>query len=88
MANRRPQTAAQVAADGPTDRRRGAPAGVVQAPGDPSAPLRPLLGQGTICRRTCYPRVLDLAARNGKRVETVPEPIMDEVLARLAAILE
>ncbi len=33
------------------------------------------------------PRVLDLAARNGKRLETVPEPIMNEVLARLAAIL-
>ena len=38
--------------------------------------------------RCDQPRVLDLAARNGKRVETVPETIMDEVLARLAAILE
>ena len=38
--------------------------------------------------RCDQPRVLDLAARNGKRLETVPEPIMDEVLARLAAILE
>ena len=38
--------------------------------------------------RCDQPRVLDLAARNGKRRETVPEPIMDEVLARLAAILE
>jgi mRNA interferase ChpB len=38
--------------------------------------------------RCDQPRVLDLAARNGKRVETVPEPIMDEVLARLATILE
>ena len=37
--------------------------------------------------RCDQPRVLDLAARNGKRLETVPEPIMDEVLARLAAIL-
>ncbi|MCY4660704.1 MAG: type II toxin-antitoxin system PemK/MazF family toxin [Acidobacteria bacterium] len=38
--------------------------------------------------RCDQPRVLDLAARNGKRVETVPEPIIDDVLARLAAILE
>ena len=32
-------------------------------------------------------RTLDLAARNGQRLETVPEPIMHDVLARLAAIL-
>jgi len=32
-------------------------------------------------------RVLDFAARNGKRLEAVPEQIMDEVLARLAAIV-
>ena len=37
--------------------------------------------------RCDQPRVLDLAARNGRRLETVPEPIMDEVLARLAAII-
>lgn len=37
--------------------------------------------------RCDQPRVLDLAARNGQRLETVPEPIMDEVLARLAAII-
>lgn len=34
------------------------------------------------------PRVLDLAARNGKRLEAVPEPIIADVLARLAAILD
>ncbi len=32
-------------------------------------------------------RTLDLAARNGKRLESVTKPIMDEVLARLATIL-
>ena len=37
--------------------------------------------------RCDQPRALDLAARNGRRAESVPEPIMDEVLARLAAIL-
>ena len=38
--------------------------------------------------RCDQPRSLDLAARNGARLETVPELIMDEVLARLATILE
>ena len=38
--------------------------------------------------RCDQPRALDLAARNGRRVESVPEPIMDDVLARLATILE
>ena len=37
--------------------------------------------------RCDQPRVLDLAARHGKRLETVPEPLMDEVLARLATII-
>ncbi len=37
--------------------------------------------------RCDQPRVLDLAARNGKRLESLPEPVLDEVLARLAAIL-
>ena len=37
--------------------------------------------------RCDQPRVLDLVACKGKHLETVPEPIMDEVLARLAAIL-
>ena len=37
--------------------------------------------------RCDQPRTLDLAARGGKRLEAVPEPVMDEVLARLAAIL-
>jgi len=33
-------------------------------------------------------RMLDLDARKAKKVETVPEEIVDEVLARLMAILE
>lgn len=37
--------------------------------------------------RCDQPRTLDLVARNGKRLESVPEETMDEVLARLAAIL-
>ncbi len=38
--------------------------------------------------RCDQPRALDLDARQGRRVDTVPEPVMDEVLARLATILE
>ena len=38
--------------------------------------------------RCDQPRVLDLAARKGRRIDSVPDRITDEVLARLAAILE
>jgi mRNA-degrading endonuclease toxin of MazEF toxin-antitoxin module len=38
--------------------------------------------------RCDQPRALDLGARGGKRVESVPDTIVDEVLARLAAIFE
>ena len=34
------------------------------------------------------PRVLDLAARNARKVETLPTPLLDEVLARVATIFE
>ena len=37
--------------------------------------------------RCDQPRTLDFGAGHGKRLESVPEPIMDEVLARLRAIL-
>ena len=37
--------------------------------------------------RCDQPRALDVGARNGRRVDTVPEHIVDDVLARLAAIL-
>ena len=38
--------------------------------------------------RCDQPRALDLAARGGKKLESVPGMIMDEVLAKLAPILE
>ncbi len=38
--------------------------------------------------RCDQPRALDLPARKGKLLETVPEHIIDDVLARLATILE
>ena len=38
--------------------------------------------------RCDQPRAFDLAARNGRRVESVPEHVIDDVLARLATIIE
>ena len=38
--------------------------------------------------RCDQPRALDMAARNGTRLEAVPDAVMDDVLARLIAILE
>ena len=38
--------------------------------------------------RCDQPRALDLSARNGRRVESVPEHVIDDVLARLATIIE
>jgi mRNA interferase ChpB len=38
--------------------------------------------------RCDQPRVLDLAARNGRKVDTLPASIMAEVLAKLAPIFE
>ena len=51
----------------------------------------PLTGAGTKTTgvvRCDQPRALDLGARGGKKLEAVPDAVMDEVLARLAAILE
>ena len=38
--------------------------------------------------RCDQPRALDLAARSGKKVESVPDAIMDEVLAKVTPIFE
>ena len=38
--------------------------------------------------RCDQPRAIDVGGREGRHVDTVPEHIMDEVLARLSAILE
>ena len=38
--------------------------------------------------RCDQPRVLDLSARHGRKVDTLPESIMDEVLARVATLFE
>jgi mRNA-degrading endonuclease toxin of MazEF toxin-antitoxin module len=38
--------------------------------------------------RCDQPRALDLGARNGKKLESVPDAIVDEVLAKLTPIFE
>jgi mRNA interferase ChpB len=51
----------------------------------------PLSGAGiktTGVVRCDQPRALDLHARGGKKLESVPAAIMDEILAKLAAIFE
>lgn len=51
----------------------------------------PLSGAGTQTTgvvRCDQPRALDLAARRGKKLESVPDAIIDEVLAKLAPIFE
>ncbi len=48
----------------------------------------PLTGAGsktTGIIRCDQPRALDLAARGGRKLESIPDAIMDEVLARIAA---
>jgi mRNA-degrading endonuclease toxin of MazEF toxin-antitoxin module len=51
----------------------------------------PLSGAGTKTTgivRCDQPRALDLGTRRGKKLENVPDAIVDEVLARLTAIFE
>ncbi|MFI3155379.1 MAG: type II toxin-antitoxin system PemK/MazF family toxin [Methylococcaceae bacterium] len=50
-----------------------------------------LMGAGTNTTgviRCDQPCAIDLSARHAKKLESVPEPIMDEVLARLVVIFE
>src|SRR6266849_2211614 len=51
----------------------------------------PLTGAGTKTTgvvRCDQPRTLDLAARSGRKLESIPEAVMDGVLARISPILE
>lgn len=51
-----------------------------------AVPLSGIKTTGVV--RCDQPRVLDLDARNGRKLERVPAPIMEEVMARLAPIFE
>jgi mRNA-degrading endonuclease toxin of MazEF toxin-antitoxin module len=51
----------------------------------------PLTGAGTKTTgvvRCDLPRTLDLAARGAKKLESIPDVIMDEVLARISPIFD
>src|SRR5271155_1468031 len=51
----------------------------------------PLAGAGTKTTgvvRCDQPRALDLAARGGRKLETIPDAVMDEVLARISPLFE
>jgi mRNA-degrading endonuclease toxin of MazEF toxin-antitoxin module len=51
----------------------------------------PLTGAGTKTTgvvRCDQPRALDLAARGARKLESIPDAIMDEVLAKIAPIFE
>ena len=51
----------------------------------------PLTGAGTKTTgvvRCDQPRTLDLAARGGRKLENIPDAVMDEVLARISPIFE
>jgi mRNA-degrading endonuclease toxin of MazEF toxin-antitoxin module len=50
-----------------------------------------LMGAGTKTTgavRCDQPRTLDIGSRHGRKLESVPQAILDDVLAKLAAILE
>ncbi|MFZ4539608.1 type II toxin-antitoxin system PemK/MazF family toxin [Propionivibrio sp.] len=38
--------------------------------------------------RCDQPRVIDLAVRHARKVDTLPAPILDEVLAKIATLFE
>ncbi|SPF55187.1 toxin of the ChpB-ChpS toxin-antitoxin system [Candidatus Sulfopaludibacter sp. SbA4] len=51
----------------------------------------PLTGAGTKTTgvvRCDQPRALDLAARGGRKLESIPDAVMDEVLAKISPIFE
>jgi mRNA interferase ChpB len=51
-----------------------------------AVPLTEIKTTGVI--RCDQPRVLDLAARQARWVDSVPDAIMDDVLARLSTLFE
>jgi mRNA interferase ChpB len=51
-----------------------------------AVPLTGIKTTGVV--RCDQPRVIDLGARNARKVDTLPTPIMDEVLAKVATLFE
>ena len=51
-----------------------------------AVPITGIRIQGIV--RCDQPRVIDLAARNARQVDTMPDSIMDEVMARVVTLFE
>ena len=51
-----------------------------------AVPLTSIKTTGVV--RCDQPRVIDLAARHARQVDTPPSPIMDKVLAKVATLFE
>lgn len=51
-----------------------------------SVPITGIKTTGVV--RCDQPRVLDLAARNARKVDTLPAALLDEVLAKVATLFE
>ena len=51
-----------------------------------AVPLAGIKTTGVV--RCDQPRVIDLAARHARKVDTLPAPLMDEVLAKVATLFE
>ena len=51
-----------------------------------AVPLAGIKTTGVV--RCDQPRVIDLAARHARKVDTLPTPLMDEVLAKVATLFE
>ena len=51
-----------------------------------AVPITGITIQGIV--RCDQPRVIDLAARNARQVDTMPDSIMDEVMARVVTLFE
>lgn len=51
-----------------------------------AVPLSGIRTTGVV--RCDQPRVVDVRARNGRRVEALPQPLLDEVMARVLTLFE
>jgi mRNA interferase ChpB len=51
-----------------------------------SVPISGIKTTGVV--RCDQPRIIDLAARHARKVDTLPAPLMDEVLAKVATLFE
>ena len=51
-----------------------------------AVPLSGIRTTGVV--RCDQPRVVDVRARNGRRVEALPQPLLDEVMARVVTLFE